>query len=729
MPNFFDAIFLAGSGLAATVTGASAQQAAPETGGQGGLAEIVVTAQKRQENLQDVPIAITAVTGDTLSSSGVTNTEGISAAVPGITLTRQSGATMIYIRGIGTTGGQAGQDGAVSTFVDGVYQPSMAGSTFAFNNIERIEVLKGPQGTLYGRNATGGAVNVITRDPSFRPTVAVDLSYGNRNAIETSGYASLGLTDTIAVDFAGIYSNLMDGFGTNRVTGKKVNTRRDWGVRSKLLFEPGETTRIVISGDYLENNGSFGVSYAPVPGTTQLISGPAPDSGNRYDITSDVDPFIETRNWGVSGRIEQDIGSLRLTSISAYRRVDQLQYFDLDAQPLPLATARLQESNKQFTQELQLASDGNAKLKWIVGLFYLDSKSGYEPFDLRGAAFAFDPALAALGVNGQFIDAQQKTKSYAIFGQATMPLTERLNLTLGARYTVDERDLDYDFNLTLAAGGLLPVASGSRSVTYKEPTWRAALDYKIGDDSMLYASYSRGFKSGAFNLTAPLDPPVPPERLDAYEIGLKSELFDRTLRLNLSGFYYKYDNIQLTVIRGGAQTLINAASAEVKGVEAELELAPAAGLTLRGGLQYTDGEYTDFPLTPVTSLNPVFPFGIVTTPTATQGNRLIRTPKFAGNLALDYSVPVAEGDEFGFHVTYQYSGGYPFEPDGRLRQPDYHLVNGSLSYTFSENATIRLWARNLFNERYFVNITGTFLGDIRNAALGRQYGMGLSFRF
>ena len=717
--------------IALSGTAHAADTGADVATGQGGLTEIIVTAQKRSENLQDVPIAVSAVTADTLSSAGVNSIETLSTAVPGITITRQSAASLIYLRGIGTTGGQSGQEGAVATFVDGVYQPSMSGSTFAFNNIERIEVLKGPQGTLYGRNATGGAVNVITRDPSYEPTAKFEFGYGNRDTIDASAYASGAITKDIAIDIAGLYSVVNDGFGVNLVTGSKVNTRKDWGLRSKLLIQPSDATKIVLSGDYSENSGNFGVSYAPVPGTTQLLLGPAPDNfGNRYNINDDEDPYLKTENWGVSGRIEQSLGSVTVTSITAYRKLNQLQHFGLDASIFPLATADLHERNRQFTQELQIAGD-SARLNWIVGLFYLDATNRYAPFDLRGLAFSLDPTLAAIGANGQYINDRQDTKSYAAFGQATFAVSDRFNVTAGARYTIDKRKLGYDFFFTAPAvpGGLIPVASGTAKKTFKEPTWRLALDYELSDGIMLYGSYSRGFKSGVYNLTSPLDPVVDPEKLDAFEVGLKNELFGNTLRLNIAGFYYKYDNIQLTIIKGGAQTLINAAKAEVKGAEAEFQWAPIDGLLINGGMQYIDGKYTDFPLTPVTTLNPTFPYGVVTTPTATSGLQLIRAPKFSGNVAVDYEIPVGATDKAGINVSYQYSGSYPFEPDGRLRQKPYSLVNASVRYKLDDAMTLRVWSRNLFDEKYYVQKTSTFLGDLQNVAFGRQYGFSIGYEF
>src|SRR5690606_20777881 len=221
---------------------------------------------------------------------------------------------------------------------------------------------------------------------------------------ESSAYISGGLSDTIAMDIAGLYNNVVDGFGVNLVTGSKINTKKNLGVRSKILFTPSTQTKIVIAGDYSKDSGSFGVSYNPVPGTTQLLLGPAPASfGNRYDIMSDFDPSLNTESWGVSGRIEQEIGDMTLTSITAYRSLDQFQNLDLDAGPLPLAEGNFKERNTQYTKELQLAGGSAESLRWIVGLFYFNSRARYEPFDLRGKAFSLVPALAAPGADGQYI--------------------------------------------------------------------------------------------------------------------------------------------------------------------------------------------------------------------------------------------------------------------------------------------------------------------------------------
>lgn len=727
------AIMLAGCASLALSAPAFAQ--ATDNGeGYSGIQDIVVTAQKRSENLQDVPVSVAALTSEALETQGVTSLETLTTAVPGITATRQSAATLIFIRGIGTTGGQAGQEGAVATFVDGVYQPSMSGSTFALNNIERIEVLKGPQGTLYGRNATGGAVNVITRDPSYDFTAEGEIGYGNRDTLDAKAYVSGGLIkDVVAIDLSGYYSDVRGGFGRNLITGEKVNTRKDWSIRSKLLIEPTEKTRIVVSGDYTENSGSFGVSFRPLPTTTRFLIGPAPqDFGNFWNIESDIKPFLKTKNYGASLRIEQEIGELQFTSLTAYRKLWQYQHLDLDAGPLPLAEFEGNERNSQFTQELQLSSAPGSSVQWILGAFYLDAVNRYDPWFLYGGLFADanGDGDTSDGVFGSANRGRQDTQSYAAFGQATFPLfSENTHLTLGARYTIDKRKFQPNAYLVAFDGTEIPLPLPNSERTFKKPTWRIAIDHKLNPDVLLYASYSRGFKSGVFNLTEPASQVVNPETLDAFEVGVKSDLLDRHLRLNLAGFYYKYKDIQLTVIRGAAQSLLNAAQAEVYGLDADFIAQFSDSFSISGGLQVIHARYGDFPGAPTGTVLTQPPFGVAFAPADGSGNRLIRTPDWTATIAADYKTQFAGGN-LGINVSYAYNDGFFFEPDERLTQPAYSLVNAQVRWaTADDHFYVKAYVRNLFEEKYWVQQTGVFLGDLGNPGYGRQFGGAVGFKF
>ena len=352
------------------------------------LEEVFVTAQKRDENIQTVPLAISAITSDSAASSGVRTTADIGMAVPGITVTTQSTALMFYIRGIGTVGGQAGQESAIATFVDGVYQPSLTGAMLTLNNVERIEVLKGPQGTIYGRNATGGAINVITQTPSFDTHFKAEAGYGNLDSSTVNFYATSKLFDHVAGDIAFAYARQGEGFGKDVTTGKDVNKQdKDVAVRTKLLWEPSDDTRIILSGDYSESNGSMGMSFRGLPSTSAMMTGQKGFPHGYYDTQGNVQPYLSIRSSGGSARIEQDLNFAQFTSITAYRKLDNFQDGDLDAGPLQLIEFPLTEKNSQFTQEFQLASDSGS-VNWIAGLYYLGSTAKYDPYNLLGLAFA-----------------------------------------------------------------------------------------------------------------------------------------------------------------------------------------------------------------------------------------------------------------------------------------------------------------------------------------------------
>ncbi|QQN75261.1 TonB-dependent receptor [Croceicoccus sp. YJ47] len=484
--------------------------------------EIIVTAQKRAQSIQDVPIAISAITSESLGQTGIQSTNDLVVAVSGLNVTRTTEAVNFTLRGIGTQGGSTGQDSAIATFIDGVYLPSMAGSNFALANIERVEVLKGPQGTLYGRNATGGAVNVVTKEPSFDPLLRASVGYGNYKTMEGSLYVSGGITDTIAIDLAAYLRDQGEGFGENRIINRDVNASNDLIVRSKLIFLPSSATKITIAADWARADGSLALAYRPAP-TSQLLNGTGYAeylaAGNGYyDSISEFEPFFKTESYGAYFRIDQDIGDFTISNLAAYRGSDGYQRVEVDGTPLKIVDAPLFNQEDQFTNELQLsyARDG---LDAIVGLYYLDGKSQYNPFQIAGLAIEGQTGGLA---NRLVINSAQKTQSYAIFGQATWEFLSDTNLTLGARYTVDERTLDADqfFDIggqvptpygdrLMPNGTLFPLGSVAQEEKFKKPSWRIALDHQFTPDFMGYASYSRGFKSGVFNLTSPADPHFP----------------------------------------------------------------------------------------------------------------------------------------------------------------------------------------------------------------------------
>ncbi|MFA5632326.1 MAG: TonB-dependent receptor [Porticoccaceae bacterium] len=691
-----------------------------------GLEEIIVTAQKRAESMQDVPIAVAAVTADMAAASGIRTSSDLVFAVASLNVTRTTEATTFTLRGIGTEGGSTGQDSAIALFVDGVYMPSMAGATMALANIERVEVLKGPQGTLFGRNATGGAVNIITKAPEHEFGGSVSVGYGNKDTVESNFYVTGGLTDAIAADLSVYYRDQDRGFGYNPVIGKRVNEGEDLDVRSKVLIDLGENTQLTLAGDYSRVAGSWAISFRGVP-TSNLLDGQIGYDGNYWDSTSEFMPRIKTERWGGSATLVHDMGDYSFTSISALRRADGYQRVDVDATSLAFIDAPLFNSEEQFTQEFQLSYNGD-NFNWIIGAFYMDAESRYDPFQIQG--------LAMLPAQRIQIDSTQGTESKAIFGQTTFAIAENTNLTLGARYTEDERDLDAPQFLDFGGGVTMPLQTGKNSFSASKPTYRVAIDHRLSDQTMIYASYNRGFKSGVYNLTAPLDPPVKPETLDAYEIGSKSDLLDGTLRLNMAAFFYDYSNIQLFQVEGANTRLFNAATAEVYGVDIEAQMILGHGFSINGSVSWLDHEYTEFENATISSPNPIPGAGNIIADCAVdpaacsaKGNSLTRVPDWTFAVALNHEFPLAEGT-LSSNLSWAYNDGYNWAVDNRVKQNNFSLVNSQVMWSdASDTYNFRFYIRNLLDEKYLLALNENNTGDIGTPAPGRTFGIAVGMNF
>jgi iron complex outermembrane receptor protein len=693
-----------------------------------GVEDIVVTAQKRSERLQDVPIAVAAVTAAQAAERGVLNTMDLRIAVPGLEFNKTVNEGNIFLRGVGTNLYGPNTEQTVAMYVDGIYLASPQASLFSFNNVQQIEVLKGPQGTLFGRNTTGGVVHIITRDPSFTPALDLNVGYANYDTKSASLYATAGVSETIAANIAVNYADQGKGYGRNLTTGAKTYIQADdnFGVRGKLLFTPTESTKILLTGEYDHSVNTD--AYRVIDG----VVGPDGVLSNfgRYDVRGNLSELQRTNVSAVSLRIEQEVGPLRLVSLTAYRDVDAKSVLDQDETPQIYADDLLSSKTKSFSQELQLQSDSAAKIKWVLGAYYYAAKSGFVPADINLGVNATpgDPS-SYVYLGHAIFDDHQKTKSYAAFGQATTEILDKTNLTLGLRYTSEDQTFIVDrFSLF---GAEIPVPTAKQN--FKKLTWRAALDHHFAQDVLGYLSYNRGFKSGGFNLLRPFDAPYKPEQLDAYEVGLKTQLFDRHLRLNLAAFYYDYREIQMQVPVAGATVVVNGPKAEVKGVELDFEARVTEALTLSGGATYLDSKYTKFPVGPVidsqgnqTDCN-VPPNNPVCDLT---GNATTSAPKFVVNMTIDYAIDTNFGS---LHpsVTGQYNDGYFYYPDNRLRQPSYVLINAALTWTsLDEKYSVRLWGRNLTDKLYYLGRSEQGgLSDAERVAGPRTYGVTLSAHF
>lgn len=686
---------------------AQGDPAAQSSGSQ--LEEIIVTAQRREQRLQDVPIAVSAVSGEALTSRGVTNLLGLTPSVPGLQVAVTGAATSIYLRGIGENGGAPENEASVATYIDGVYIASNSATFNALNNIQRIEVLKGPQGTLFGRNATGGVIQIVTKDPSQTPSAMLTAGYGNYDTVSSTFYGTTPLTSNLAIDLAASYRNQMDGFGRNVTRNTETNKSRDFVIRSKILWTPGDRTEVRLAGDYADGFSSRG-DYVFTPGNSGFDGVP---SAGGFDTRGSFPAFTTRQGGGGSVRIDHDLDAVKFTSISAYRVLNSKYQADYDATPLDIVFGYFPARQHNFSQEFQISSSSGSAIEWLVGAFYFNNsvRRGSE-----AGGLAYFP-LTIVSSN-----TRQRTESLAGYAQATATLIDKLKLTGGFRFTSERQK--FDGTTQIDNGPVITLAPAKQG--YDKPTWRLALDYAFADAIHGYVSYNRGVKSGGFNLST--FSTYNPETLDAYEVGLKSELLDRRLRLNIAAFQYDYRDIQLTVINAtnGLAEFTNAAKARIRGVEADLQAMPVENLTISAAASYLHGKYLSFPNAPNYSGN-----GPSTAPPVidASGRSTIYTPKFTGNVGFNYVIPSDSG-EFTLTSNLYYNDGFWFGADQHFRQPSHFLLTASVGWTSpNERLGLRVWGANLANEKYYASGSPSFLGNLANRADPRTYGVTGTLKF
>ena len=671
----------------------------------GGLEEIVVTAQKRDEDLQRVPIAITAVSGDAIVARGINSTMELNAIVPGLNVRTASGAAQTFIRGIGTTSNVV--ENPVALYIDGVYLPQQRDGLRELVDVEQIAVLKGPQGTLFGRNATGGVIQITTRAPSHDFSGEARAEIDTYATIRTRFYATGGLSENVAASLALGYAHQGQGYGDSITTGNDTNRlRHEFNARAKVLFEPSSRTSITLIGDYL-NRDQLANSFQPYPGTSLSLPGTGPLK-SKYDSYQGADSFIAYEGGGASLTVDQDLDFARLVSISAYRQGKTQFLFDNAAVPGRLFIVRTPNSpNRMYSQEFQLVSAKSERFNWVAGVYLFDYRNSARPIVREFRAPLPNPNDFST-TNGT-----ELTRSVAPFGQLTYRVLPRTNLTLGARYTYEKREARVVQVATrrngttatiLPPGDTVPVTN---KLTVKKPTFRVALDHQFTDDVLGYVSFNTGIKSGGFNVINP-SPRFLPEKLTAYEAGVKSELFDNRLRLNVAAFYYDYKNVQVIQFVGTAQTVVNGAAAELYGVDVDLEAELSPGLRVSGGFEIEHTEFTDY-------RNAVFstprPTGgaIIRSDDAT-GNRLPLAQNFSGNIAVDYHHELSRG-ALDFNVSANHNGDYYFEADNFLRQGPYTIINTSLKWTLpGEHVSVTAFARNLLDEQVITQATTQAIG-------------------
>lgn len=726
-------LFLTGAAVMATAPAlaqgsrtTSAQQAFNEGDAETpSLDAIVVTAQRREEKSQSVPITVSAFNGAALQAAGIITTRDITFITPGFQVGQQLGSQILNIRGVGSQSGSAGDEASVSMYIDGFYITDARATIFDLNNVERVEVLKGPQGTLFGRNSVGGLMQIVTKTPSFEPHLEASVGYGNYDTAEAKLYATAG-AGKVAADVAISYRNQNDGFGRNLVTGKDTLKTQSFAARTKWLFDLSDDFKQTLAFDYSNFQSSMGVARKLTPTGYGVRGYQMPAGSGFYDIASNFEPDGSYKQWGISSRTEWNLPKFDIINLAQYRSGHGLEKIDQDSTPITAAHFNQYTMAKYYTEELQVVSNADSRFKWMLGAFYFHYHSGYDPIQFVGNSNTFG-----------IVD----TESLAGYGQATVDVGWNTNLTAGLRFTHDRRAFT-GRTVSLATGAVIATVAPTVETPSSSDrlTWKFAIDHHFTDDAMVYASYSRGFKSGIYQATNLANPLVEPETLDAYEVGLKSDWLDGKLRINGSLFHYIWKNIQLTqVIQGGAFQL-NAAAGRINGAEIEIQARPVRGLNLRGNASLIDSKYTNFPNGPCWRgpnpaggdiKEPLPPAGRASGVAGScdlSGNQLLRTPKATFTVGFDYSVNTNIG-KFELSSTYYFNGGFYWEAENRLKQKSYGLLSSQLGWSPDDRWRVRLWGKNLLGKRYssFSTSSGA-LGDFYSPGEPRTYGLAVDLK-
>ena len=696
------------------------------------VSEVVVTAQRRAERIQDVPITVAAISADQMRAAGVESVQDLTTVVPGLQVGDAVGFATPHLRGVGSTALAPGVESPIAIYVDGVYYASTTSSLFDFVDVDNVEVLKGPQGTLFGRNATGGLIQVTTRTPTQTPRLDADITYGNYQSVKSDVYVSGGILDNLAASLAVSASGQGQGYGRNLLTGDEVN-RNDinLGVHTKWVWSLLDTTSITFAADYSHRRDSYLADRLP-PGATNFPATPAtqtspaipaqtiPNYSSEWDTAQNINPLNRNVAGGASLRLDQELGFAKLMNLVAYRKNSSTIDWDLYEGTPQYFDGLLDAAESQFSEELQLSSENGSPIIWSAGLYYFHSQSAYDP---NHVAFG-PPEINPLNI---LSPDQQHANSIAGYGQVTIPLPAKTNLTLGARYTNENHAIVGSQTLYIPGGPvILATPYPERSAKFNKPTFRFAVDHHLTDATMVYASFNRGFKSGGFNTGSIPDPAYYPETLNAYEIGLKTDLLERRLRVDLSAFHYDYKNIQVQKIEGAATGIINGGAAKLNGADLDLQFVATEGLNFNLSAEYLNAYFTSFDQAPLSNPD-IGGFTEVITGSAAS-KQLPYAPHFSFTLGANYVVQL-QGNELDLNATVQNSSQFYLEPDNVMRQGNYTRLNTSVTWRpSSHHYAVTLWGKNLTNEAV-ISYGGTLVSGLRTVGYEapRTYGITLEY--
>jgi iron complex outermembrane receptor protein len=729
--------------LAWIATGSPAARAAdaPSPAAETAVETLVVTAQKRSENIQEVPISIQAFSGKDLADLGVKSSVELGAVTPNVDIALVAGPgnqPIITIRGIGLNDYDTNNAGPNGVYVDEVYLSAPASQSFATFDLDRVEVLKGPQGTLYGRNTSGGAIDFVSAKPTDEVTGNLHVEYSSYNTENIEGALGGPIAPKLDGRIAFVV-NESDGYVHNDLTGNSENGANNYAVRTQLLYKPTEALKVLFSlhGGQVDNRPTEYRHIGDLTSSGAQCSLARTYAGDCVDLFGYGTPkgfyegaynrtdHLRINNLGASLRLDYRLGAIDLTSITAFEHDDKLHPEDSDASPNRLLEINFGVKSNTFTEELR-AAQSTAKFNWVGGLYFLteDLKQNQPlsvllDFDQFGG-FGIPPGpgngdgIASIA----FDRSDQVTNAYAAFAQGDYAITDKLKLTIGGRYTAEQKGFDYDGSVEYQSGGennfgpLQQLADAHEGLRSSAFNWRVALDYHLTDDILGYASVATGFKSGDFNgsflSTVPVEialqlQPVKPEHVTTYEVGAKTSFFERRLVFDAAAFYNQYDDLQVFVlvnppvgdVPGAApvNVLDNAKAAHTEGVEAQMTARPIPPLTASVQLGFLETRLDNY----VADRAPGTP--------DYSGNELPNSPHFSMSAMLDYKLPVGPGvADFQFSASYKSHQFFDTTNDPYITQAGYWIENIRVGYTLPGTKwEVAAFVRNLTNTEYYLD--------------------------
>lgn len=679
---------------------------------QPGLEDIVVTATRREEALQDIPVSVTAVGGDALRTAGIDDIRSLTAVVPGYTGGRAAMVMQPNIRGVGSVGVSIGDESNVATYVDGVYLAGPYSTQVDLVEVQRVEVLRGPQGTVFGRNATGGLINVITPDPSFTPRANMSASYGrmreDANAFDIRAYATGPINDTIAADVS-FMVKYNEGYYTDLVRGGTFEGTRTITWRTKFLAEPRDNIRLIFTAAYTDLNSE--IPTQPYLGQTVARGDPrAIVATAPWTAALDHTPTSNLDRLDLSLKAQVDLGAVTFESVTSYAKSHVTQFADTDASNIFVAFSELQNAEqKEYSQELRLLSNSASPLSWTAGVYFfgLDGTMPFLIVNNRGTSISTTLLGPDLG-----------TRSFAGYAQGTYEVTDGLFVTLGGRYTTEERS----FRQSVNGNDLF----GEVSERFNRFTYNTALRYALSPNANVYASFGTGFKSGVYNGAGTSPNPVEPETIKALEVGIKGDPFP-WMRFNAAAYRYWYDDLQVNArAADNSFVLQNAAAAKIYGGEIEVTLLPVQDLRITSAIAYTNGEYSDFPA--AQSFSPLPSGGNVVFAADASGQALIKTPRYTFNLGVNYEHALSRGAiRFGANVFHSARVYYDFL--NLYSQDPYTLMSAELVWLPGGGLSAGLYGKNLTDEEVSQQIRPGATGTYTFFERPRELGVRLRYEF